>query len=95
MHSCPRPRSRGVRLRSFVSKYLHFHNPIVPIYDSYAWDRIRMLIPNDARLDFLPNEGDPAYRRFLERYWSLHRELRRAGRKPTARRIDSYLLLRA
>jgi hypothetical protein len=54
----------GVRLTSFVSKYLHFHCPIVPIYDSVAagaigsyvdWpdvDKVRgplMSLPNGAR----------------------------------------------
>lgn len=85
---------KGRSARSFVSKYLHFHSPIVPIYDSYAWNRLREIVPQHRELELLPELGDSPYRRFLERYWSLHRELRRAGRKPTARRIDSYLLHR-
>lgn len=85
---------KGRSARSFVSKYLHFHAPIVPIYDASAWDRLRRITPLERGMDLLPNQGDPAYRRFLERYWSLHGQLRRAGRKPTARRIDSYLFHR-
>jgi hypothetical protein len=87
-------RINGHSARSFASKYLHFHNPIVPIYDSYAWKKLRKLVPSKPELEILPKAGDPNYRQFLQRFWSLHRALRRAGRKPTARRIDSYLLYR-
>jgi hypothetical protein len=83
---------KGHSVRSFASKYLHFHNPLVPIYDALAWASLRELAPRAPKV--LPKNGDRTFRRFLERFWSLHRELRRAGRKPTARRIDSYLLYR-
>ena len=63
-------RTAGVFLASFVSKYLHFHCPIVPIYDSYAqamigkfvdWDLVGPI--RDA-LSILP-EWARAYRNFV------------------------------
>jgi hypothetical protein len=38
----------GKTPRSFASKYLHFHNPVVPIYDSYAVAGIARLVRWDA-----------------------------------------------
>jgi hypothetical protein len=38
----------GKSPRSFASKYLHFHNPAVPIYDSYALVGITRLVRWDA-----------------------------------------------
>lgn len=37
--------TRGTSPRSFAAKYLHFHKPIVPIYDSYAAARLIALVP--------------------------------------------------
>jgi hypothetical protein len=34
----------GQTPRSFVSKYLHFHAPVVPIYDSVASGALRALV---------------------------------------------------
>src|SRR4051812_35154771 len=40
---CPITR-KNQSTRSFVSKYMHFHNPAVPIYDSVATAALRGLI---------------------------------------------------
>jgi hypothetical protein len=87
----------GVRLTSFVSKYLHFHCPIVPIYDSLAagaigkyvdWvdvDKVRaplMALPDCAR----------EYRNYVAAFVVLYEQARRGTTlQPRVRDVD-YLL---
>jgi hypothetical protein len=88
--------------RSFVAKYLHFHAPVVPIYDNLAQNAIR-----DKRLweawSVVPTKrlGRPAAENVDAVYWTYCRRLldlaeawRVAGVQvePTARRLDTYLL---
>ena len=72
--------------RSFASKYLHFHNPAVPIYDSYALAGIMRLVRWDAaEIPFgCPPGGDgvaDGYYRFCVRFWRLLEACRDADRE--------------
>lgn len=80
--------------RSFVSKYMHFHCPAVPIYDSYVsgvlpklfrWQKNFMLFP-------LPPGADEDYAWYVLRFWQLHQAAQAAGVSPTVRYLDYYLL---
>jgi hypothetical protein len=66
--------TRGSRPRSFVSKYLHFHVPTVPIFDSIALQRIGWYISHaDAgNVRRRPN-ADLTYAGYLSRLLVLHR----------------------
>ncbi len=82
--------------RSFASKYLHFHAPVVPIYDAYASATI-------ARRDWkawtgidAPNSSiddvDPEYWNFCRRVARMADSWRTNKLRPTARNLDIYLL---
>ncbi len=80
--------------RSFVSKYLHFHFPFVPIYDSYAQLALSRAIPwTDAVEEAFksPRSADETYCFFCKRFWTLYEEA--ASRKPQAlvKELDRYL----
>jgi hypothetical protein len=88
--------SDGKSPRSFAAKYLHFHNPVVPVYDSYALAAIIRLVPWDAAdIPFpCPPGGDAApdgYYQFCVRFLRLYEACRRAGRGVTAKTLDCYL----
>ena len=79
--------------RSFVSKYLHFHRPLVPIYDSVASSALKKLVPwqkcfDDGSVD---PPGDEKYRRYVMRLWQLNGQAIKAGVDPTVRELDRYL----
>lgn len=90
-------RTNGVFLASFVSKYLHFHCPIVPIYDSNAqaaigqfvdWDEVTSI--RDAMAE-LP-EWARAYRNFVAAFVVLYeRASTKTGLKPTVKEVDHLL----
>jgi hypothetical protein len=82
--------------RSFASKYLHFHNPAVPIYDSYALAGIIKLVRWDSSsIPFeCPPGGDAApdgYYHFCVRFWRLYDACRQAGLHVTVKALDMYL----
>jgi hypothetical protein len=87
-------RSGNVFLTSFVSKYLHFHSPIVPIYDSIAQATIGKLVdrkPVRKALTALP-EGARAYRNFVAAFVVLHeRVYAETTLKPTVKQLDHLL----
>lgn len=82
--------------RSFVSKYLHFHAPVVPIYDSYAssvvsrrdWRPWTGISPREAP----PKRVDESYWKFCTRILRMAESWRAEGLQPTARNLDIYLL---
>lgn len=93
-------RSGNAFLASFVSKYLHFHSPVVPIFDSYAqatvgnlvdWklvDPIRKALP---ALPALPERGR-AYRNFVAAFVVLcERAYAETTLKPTVKELDHLL----
>lgn len=86
----------GNQVRSFVSKYLHFHAPIVPIFDSvvnlqlrttgwYPWRRAL------AEEFPVPASVDSAYWQHCVRIAKITDEWTAAGLVPTTRNIDSYV----
>jgi hypothetical protein len=86
----------GKSPRSFVSKYLHFHHPTVPIYDSYALAGIVHAVRWDASLIpfACPPGGDrvaDGYYRFCVRFWRLLEACRKAGREVSVKSLDGYL----
>jgi len=83
--------------RSFVSKYLHFHAPIVPIYDSrasaqvrkqdwYRWQRSW-----EGKVKF-PKGADEEYWRFCVRLGHMVQDWIDEGLQPSARNLDTYLI---
>ena len=86
----------GKSTRYFASKYLHLHNPAVPIYDSYALAGIRRLVRCDAAEIPIarPPRGDDVadgYYQFCARFWRLLEACRDAGREVSVKSLDTYL----
>ena len=86
----------GKSPRSFAAKYLHFHNPAVPVYDSYAAIGITKLV-RWSSLDIpfaCPEGGDDGYGGYYDfcvRFLRLYEACRRAGREVTVKTLDGYL----
>jgi hypothetical protein len=87
-----------LNFRSFVSKYLHFHVPIVPLFDSvasniinrsdwYPWKKSKghILIPTRR-------EYDPVYYRFFQQFSLYFLDLKEKKLNPTVRDADWYLI---
>ncbi|MFO1079319.1 MAG: hypothetical protein U1E23_01645 [Reyranellaceae bacterium] len=89
-----KPITGGSNVRSFASKYLHFHRPAVPIYDSVALSNLRKLVrwTPDLECDASAPEGDDEYRWFVLRLRRLNQRARSEGLDPTVRDLDWYLL---
>jgi hypothetical protein len=83
--------------RSFVSKYLHFHRPIVPIYDSVAAEALNKLLPWRKAFDCgkLVEEEDELYRQYVMQLRQLNGAAVHAGLTPALRELDWYLLCEA
>lgn len=86
----------GNQVRSFVSKYMHFHAPVVPIYDSvvnvelrardwYPWSRAL------SKAHSTPDGVDEAYWQHCVRIALVADDWRSEGLEPTARNIDTYV----
>jgi hypothetical protein len=90
-------RTNGVFLASFVSKYLHFHSPIVPIYDSNAQAAVGRFVDwglvtpiRDAMAE-LP-EWARAYRNFVAAFVVLYERAHvETTLKPTVKDLDHLL----
>jgi hypothetical protein len=89
----------GKFLTSFVSKYLHFHCPIVPIVDSEADAAIGKLVDRGGKRvrearTALPDGGGPdearVYRSFVGAFVVLH-ERARATPEPSVKELDHML----
>ncbi|HEY3854189.1 MAG TPA: hypothetical protein VGO67_07355 [Verrucomicrobiae bacterium] len=80
--------------RSFVSKYLHFHNSAVPIYDSVANSRLRrfVLAKGCKRIIISEKNTDQEYVGFLERFWWLYQQTPRPRKTGCVKLLDIYLL---
>ena len=88
--------SDGKSPRSFAAKYLHFHYPAVPIYDSYALAGIVHLVRWDAsHIPFAcPPGGDEVsdgYYQFCVRFWRLLEACRAADLRVSVKSLDTYL----
>ena len=87
--------NNGHSVRSWSSKYLHFHAPGLPLYDSRARGVIK------ARYDLrrvrnqhfgCPSSGDYEYSQFVNGFLSLWVEASELGLPVTVRRLDQFLL---
>jgi hypothetical protein len=99
---------KGHNVRSFVSKYLHFHARVVPIFDQYAaaaltdwyrWPPRAMSSHDDPYRELVkvgskvPVGVDITYWRHLVRTAFVVQDWQRARYStPTARAIDTYAL---
>ena len=82
--------------RAFASKYLHFHCPLVPVYDSVVvgvipkftrWSESLMVFPK-------PPNADDYYAWFCYRFWSLYEQARMTiGDHVPVKVLDYYLLV--
>ena len=87
-----------LNFRSFASKYLHFHVPIVPIFDSqaskiinypdwYPWKPFKKhaLIP-------MRKEYDPVYFKFFNQFIIYYCDVEKLKLHPTTRSADWFLI---
>lgn len=87
-------KKKSLDTRSFVSKYLHFHCPAVPIYDNNAANCLRRLVPwrDVDPLKDTPPDADHSYIRYVTRFLKLYQEAMEAGLNPTVKHVDAYLI---
>ena len=80
--------------RSFVSKYMHFCCPLVPLYDTLAVKALQHLYPwqDSFKVFDLPPEADEEYGWHVMRFWQLHQDALRKSRRVTVKLLDFYLL---
>jgi len=80
--------------RSFVSKYMHFHNSAVPIYDSRAAKTLRSWIRLTDDLKAFPITGgeDKKYAEFTMRFLKLYALVRSKRLPLNVKCLDHYLL---
>ena len=80
--------------RSFASKYMHFHCPVVPIMDTFAERALRKAVRRQRSFQVLdlPPCADEHYARYVLRFWQLYSQAKAAGVRPTVRHLDYYLL---
>jgi hypothetical protein len=81
-------------VRSFVSKYMHFHNPAVPLYDTNADTVLTSLVPwpSVRKKEVTVREADSYYAKYANRFLSLYDSMRSEGLVVTVRALDYYLL---
>ncbi len=86
----------GQAPRSFVSKYLHFHRPLVPIYDSFAAKTISRLAGRaPGGTGYKSREADPAFCDYVAKFERLMGRLRQVGERPTVRELDYFVICQA
>jgi hypothetical protein len=92
-HLLQKATTDGKAPRSFASKYLHFHRPVVPIYDEYARQAIaRRVRWESSYTPFpLPPHGDPEYWNYCVRFFRLYDACRQAGTDATVKELDAFL----
>jgi hypothetical protein len=86
---------RALTLRSFAAKYLHFHAPVVPIFDSYVRRSARRLFSWERRRDGRgsDNDGDDAYHTYVTALFGrFYQALDRSRQPVNVRLLDYYLL---
>ena len=78
-------------VRSFASKYLHFHCPAVPIYDSIAANRLDQWYQGQPSYKVCDlDDADQYYYWFCMRFWQYYQAAPSEGK--TVKRLDNYLL---
>ncbi len=85
---------KGQSPRSFASKYLHFHRPMVPIYDSVASYALSKIVRWRKAFDCGPlgEPEDTTYRQFVLHLRQLNGLAAADGLYPTVQELDWYLL---
>ncbi len=84
----------GKEKRSLASKYLHFHIPIFPIYDSRANNSIKKIV--DGKTEDARFECDKEYFKFCSKMLFLYDYIKdKTGKTPTLREIDTFLIKNA
>lgn len=80
--------------RTFAAKYLHFHRPVVPIFDNVANDFIPKLIRWRKNLEVVPCQAifDWTYYRYVMRFWNLFEQVRAMGNQLTTKELDYFVL---
>jgi hypothetical protein len=92
-----RPHTGEVLLQSFVSKYLHFHCPLVPIYDSRATASIGKLLTWQRAYDVRKEIGKPTgwlinYYNFATAFLALTEQIHdETGTWPGVKEVDHLL----
>jgi hypothetical protein len=84
----------GQTPRSFASKYLHFHFPEVPIFDSFIEVELNKLYrrERDPERSSIPEGADKIYSCFSLRFWRLYEEARQSRPEVSVKLLDNYLL---
>lgn len=81
--------------KSFVSKYLHFHCPAVPVFDNIVYSHIPSLIRKNENSFILEynEEWDKDYYDYVMRFWKLYNtEIKSMACKYAVKALDWYLL---
>lgn len=80
--------------RSFASKYMHFHCPAVPIYDSIATSVLRSKCRWKDSFEIFnpPKNSDEEYCYFTFRFWQLYLALRKIDKGGNVKLLDNYLI---
>lgn len=87
------PITDGHTPRSFAAKYLHFHAPATPIYDSRAAQALRGHYARQKLPPITAGDGvDAECAWFLSRFWQLYRDALRASDRVTVKLLDHFLL---
>jgi len=82
----------GQSARTFVSKYLHFHNPIVPIYDSVVQEFLPKLVRlRKGRTTYTAAHADHVYATYVSRFATLCASASQSA-TITVRLLDYYLI---
>jgi hypothetical protein len=84
-------------IRSFASKYMHFHCSAVPIFDNIAAGVISQkewypLTNRKIERFPMPPTADEVYYNYCVRFFALYRDLSKAGFRVGVKRLDHYLL---
>jgi hypothetical protein len=81
--------THDAKMRSFVSKYLHFHRPIVPIFDRECRKNLERRVV--GRIATVPAWADPPYYDFCLRFLALHEDARSKCLPVTVKKLDAVL----
>jgi hypothetical protein len=81
--------TKHAEMRSFVSKYLHFHRPIVPIFDELCQKNLHRRVL--GRITNVPEWADPKYYDFCLRFLALSEDARSRGLPITVKKLDAVL----
>jgi hypothetical protein len=89
--------SKSLNPRSFVSKYLHFHNSAVPIYDMVANSALCKIAPSNECPELFPldDDVDMEYARFVFSFWRLYQETPEPRKAGSVKLLDIYLMEQA